>query len=195
MSEVVGALLGAERLEEFSYSSPCCFYGSLIRLSDERLELGEHHLDGIEVWTVWRQEKEMRADIPDRVSGRFSFVAPEVVEDDDIASLQSWDQALLNPCGKGDAIDGAIEDEGGNDAVATQAGQKRQRLPMTMGDFCDEWLAALTPAAGPRHVGLDPGLVDKDEPARIKPMLMGLPSHPEPSHLRAILLACHQCFF
>lgn len=113
MSEVVGAFLRAERLQEFSYSFPCCFDGSLVRLSDERLELGEHHLDGIEVWTVWRQEKEMCADIPDRVSGRLSFVAPEIVEDDDIASLQSWDQALPDPCGKGDAVDGAIEDEGG----------------------------------------------------------------------------------
>lgn len=137
----------------------------------------------------------MCADISDRVSGWFSFVAPEIVEDDDIASLQSWDQALLDPCGKSGTIDGAIEDEGGNDAVAAQAGQKRQRLPMTMRDFCDEWLAALTPAASARHVGLDPSFVDEDEAIRIKPMLMGLPSHPEPGHLRTILLACHQRFF
>jgi hypothetical protein len=26
-------------------------------------------------------------------------------------------------------------------------------------------------------------------------MLIGLPPHPEPGHLWAILLACHQCFF
>jgi hypothetical protein len=26
-------------------------------------------------------------------------------------------------------------------------------------------------------------------------MLMGLPSYPEPGHLRAVLLACHQRFF
>ncbi len=32
----------------------------------------------------------MCADISDRVSGSFSFVAPEIVEDDDIASLESW---------------------------------------------------------------------------------------------------------
>ncbi len=43
----------------------------------------------------------MCADISDRVSGLFSFVAPEIVEDDDIASLQRWDQALLDPCRKG----------------------------------------------------------------------------------------------
>lgn len=195
MSEVVGALLGAESLQEFTDASPRCFDGSFVCLSDECLELGEHHLDGIEVGAVWRQEKEVCADIPDRIAGRLSFVTSQIVEDNDIAGLQSWHQALLDPCGKGNAIDGPIEDEGGNNAVATQAGQKGQRLPMTVRNFCDERLSALTPAAGARHVGLDPGFVDEDEPVRIKPMLMGLPSHPEPGHLRAVLLACHQRFF
>ena len=57
MSEVAGALLRAESFQEFSYSSPCCFDGSLVCLSDECLELGEHHLDGIGIGAVWRQEK------------------------------------------------------------------------------------------------------------------------------------------
>jgi len=195
MSDVVGTLLRAERLQEFTYSSPCCFHGSFVRLSDERLELGEHHLDGIEVWTVWRQEEEVRADITDRIAGRLSFVTSQIVEDDDIASLQRWHQALLDPCCEGDAIDGAIKDEGGDDAVVAQAGQESQRLPMTVGNFCNERLSALTPAAGARHIGLDPGLVDEDEPLWIKPMLMGLPSFPKPGHLRAVLLARHQRFF
>ena len=127
--------------------------------------------------------------------GLLSFVASQIVKDDDIAGLQSWHQALLDPCGKGDAIDGTVEDEGGDDAVAAQAGQECQRLPMTVGYFCNEGSSALTPAASTRHVGLNPGLVDEDETVGIKPMLMGLPSHPEPSHLRAALLACHQRFF
>jgi len=40
-------------------------------------------------------------------------------------------------------------------------------------------LAALTPAAGARHVGLDPGFVDEHQAARIKSMLMGLPAASE----------------
>lgn len=64
-----------------------------------------------------------------------------------------------------------------------------------MRDFCNEGLSPLTPSAGACHIGLDPGLVDEDETVRIKPMLMGLPPHPEPGHLRAVLLACHQRFF
>ena len=70
------------------------------------------------------RKNEVCTDIPDRIAGRLSFVTSQIVEDDDIATLESWHQALPDPCGKGDAIDGAIEDEGGNDAVAAQAGQK-----------------------------------------------------------------------
>ncbi len=184
-----------ERLKELSDAFPCCFDGSFVGLSDKCLELGEHHLDRIEVWTVGRQEEETCTDLPDRIAGQLSLVACQIVEDDDIAGLEGGDQTLSNPRGKGDAVDGAIEDEGGDDAVAAQASQEGQRLPVTMRDFCDERLSPLTPAAGARHVGLDPSLVDEDQTIRIKPVLMGLPSHPEPGHLRAVLLARHQCFF
>ncbi len=118
MSEVVGALLGTERLQEFSNASPCCFNGSFVCLSDECLELCEHHLDGIEVRAVGRQEEEMCTDISDRIAGRLSLVASQIVEDDDVTGFECRDQTLPNPCGKSDAIDGTIEDEGGNDAIA-----------------------------------------------------------------------------
>lgn len=118
MSEVVGALLGTERLQEFSNASPCCFDGSFVCLSNECLELCEHHLDGIEVGAVGRQEEEMSTDVSDRIAGRLSLVASEIIEDDDVAGFECRDQTLPNPCGKSDAIDGTIEDERGNDAIA-----------------------------------------------------------------------------
>ncbi len=118
MSEVVGALLGTERLQEFSNASPCCFDGSFVCLSDECLELCEHHLDGIEVGAVGRQEEEMCTDVSDRIAGRLSLVASEIIEDDDVTGFECRDQTLPNPRGKSDAIDGTIEDERGNDAIA-----------------------------------------------------------------------------
>lgn len=124
MFEVVGAFLGAESLQEFSDAFPCCFDGSFVRLCDECLELGEHHLDGIEVGTVWRQEEEVWTDIPDHISGQFSFADSQIVENNNIADSQGWHQALLDPCGKGDAIDGTINGRRGNDAVAVQPARK-----------------------------------------------------------------------
>lgn len=62
MSEIVGAFLGSEGLQEFSDVAPCYFTGSLVCPSDGCLQLCEHHLDGIEIWAVVRQEEELRAD-------------------------------------------------------------------------------------------------------------------------------------
>lgn len=137
----------------------------------------------------------MRADIAHGVTGLSAFVASQIVEDDDIADFEGWDEALLDPCGERDPVDRAIEHEGSDNATAAQASQKGQRLPVTMRNLCDQRVSALAPAACARHVGLDPGFVDEDKPIRIKPMLVRLPAHPEPGHLRSVLLACHQCFF
>jgi hypothetical protein len=59
----------------------------------------------------------------------------------------------------------------------------------------DQRLAALTPAAGARHVGFDPGFVNKHQAVRVKSMLMGLPAASEPRHLRPVPLAGDQRFF
>ena len=57
MPDVCGAFLLREGIEEGSDTAPCFFYGSGLGLSDEGLELREHHLDRIEVGTVRRQEE------------------------------------------------------------------------------------------------------------------------------------------
>jgi hypothetical protein len=52
-----------------------------------------------------------------------------------------------------------------------------------------------TPAPQRGHVGLDPSLIDEDEPARIEP---GLPGSPAPAPTRdvgASLFEGEQCFF
>lgn len=122
-------------------------------------------------------------------------MAAEIVEDDDIAGTESWCQALLDPSGEGNAVDRAIEHEGCDDAVVTQPGEEGQRLPMAMRYSGEKRLAALTPAAGARHVGFDPGFVDEHQAARIKSMLMVLPTASEARHLRPVLFAGDQRFF
>lgn len=123
----------------------------------------------------------MCADIADRITGWFSFVASQIVQDDDVAGFQGWNQALLNPCGKSDAVDGTVEHEGCDNAIAAQISQKGQRLPVNY--------------AGPLRSEALPADTNEDKLLWIKPMLMGLPPCPEPSHLRPVLLARHQCFF
>lgn len=185
----------AEGFEDFADAPPCRVDAALVGFAQQGLEFGEHHLDRIEIGAVRRQEEQMGAGIADGVARRLALVAAEIVEDDDIAGIEGWCQALLDPGGEGNAVDRAIEHEGRDDAVVAQPGEEGQRLPMAMRYSGEKRLAALTPAAGARHVGFDPGFVDEHQAARIKSMLMGLPAASEARHLRPVLLADDQRFF
>lgn len=80
-------------------------------------EFGEHHPDRIEIGAVRRQEEQMGAGIADGSARRLALVAAEIAEDDDIAGIEGWCQALLDPGGEGNSVDRAIEHEGCDDAV------------------------------------------------------------------------------
>jgi len=75
-------------LEEGPDPLPCCLDGSLVGFSEQRLELGEHLLDRVEIGAVRRQEQEMCPDLADRLADGFALVAAQIVEDDDIAGRQ-----------------------------------------------------------------------------------------------------------
>jgi len=195
MTDVCGAFVWLEAIEQGSDASPGGFDGSLVGFSDEGLELGEHHLDWIEVRTVWRQEQEARTDVTDGLAGFLSLVASQIVEDDDIALGEGGNQGLLDPGREGGAVDRSVQDQGGYDAIVPQPGQEGERLPMAMGHLGQIRQTARAPAAGAGHVGFHPGLIDEDQTSGINPVLMGLPARPEPGQLRSILLLGHQRFF
>ena len=47
----------AEGFEDFAEASPCRVDATLVGLAQQGLEFGEHHLDGIEIGAVGRQEE------------------------------------------------------------------------------------------------------------------------------------------
>jgi hypothetical protein len=103
--------------------------GSGSGFSQERFELGEHLLDGIEVGRVFWQEDEPGSGGSDRLSHRLSFVRAEIVENDDVARLEGRKEELLDIGQKAFAIDGAVEQAGRFDAVVAQGGQEGRGLP------------------------------------------------------------------
>ena len=189
------ALIWRECVEEVSYSPPCGFYGSFVGLSEQCLEFGEDHFDGVQVGRVRRQEEQMRARVADELAGGLAFVAAEIVGNHDVTGREGRDEALVDPSGEAVAADWPVEHEGGHDAVMTQPGQERQGLPVTVRDMGRQARAAQAPATGPRHVGLDPCFIQKYQTLGIKSMLVLLPALPEPRHLRAQLFAGHHGFF
>ena len=76
VSDECGSFVRWECVQEGSNPSPCFLDGSCLGLADERLELGEHHLDRVEIGTVWRQEEEMGTGVSDCLSGGGAFLTP-----------------------------------------------------------------------------------------------------------------------
>jgi hypothetical protein len=66
---------------------------------------------------------------------------------------------------------------------------------VTVRDHAGEPLAARAPAADRRHIGLDPGLVDEDQPSRIEAALIFLPLSPPARDVRTALFAWQNGFF
>ena len=195
MGQISGAFGWRELVEELADASPCGLDGSLIRLSEQGFELGEDLLDRIEVRTVWGQEQEMGAHGADSSAGGLSFVASQIVEDDDVAGLERRNQVLLDPGRESAAIDRSIEHQRCDDPIAAQTRQKGQRLPVAERHLAHQGLTARRPAGQPGHVGLDPGLIDEHQPTGVKAVLMRLPAASQPGYPRPILLGRHQRFF
>ncbi len=57
MPEIGGAFVRAEGFENFAEAPPCRVDATLVGLAQQGLEFGEHHLDGIEIGAVGRQEE------------------------------------------------------------------------------------------------------------------------------------------
>ena len=115
--------------------------------------------------------------------------------DSGIPKLERRQQNPLDIDPEAFAVDRAVKDEGGGDAVMTKRRHEGHRSPVPMWDFGVERQAAAIPAMASRHVGLGPGLVDKDQPRGFYPRLIFLPPQ-APSHdIRAIPLSSVHGFF
>ena len=146
--------------------------GALLSGAHPVLDLGEGLLDRIEVGRVWRQ-------IPEPCAGRFDqaaqgsrLVAAEIVHNDDVARLKLRNEDLLNIGAEAFAVDGTIEQARRGEAVAAQGAKEGQRPPVAVWREAPHPLAFWPPSAQWGHVGLDPGLVDKDQASGIE---LGLP--------------------
>lgn len=159
------------------------------------LELGKDLLDRIEVWAVGRQEEQVCACGPDGAAHGVSLVAAEIVENHDVAFGEGRHEDFLDIEGEEFAIDRPVDDPGRIDPVAAQGGDEGQGFPVAVWDRCSEALAARRPAPECRHIRLDPGFIEKDQPAGFDPLLVGLPAQPLAGNVRSRLLSRQNRFF
>jgi hypothetical protein len=83
-------------------------------------ELCEDLLDGIEIGAVGRQEENSCAGGADQAADARALMGAEVVEDDDVAFFECWDESLLDISDETLAVDGALDNEWRIDPVASQ---------------------------------------------------------------------------
>jgi hypothetical protein len=163
--------------------------GSSVGLAQQGLELGEHHLDGVEVGAIRRQEQQVRAGVTNGSPNRATFVAAKIVENDDVARAQRRDQELLHPSQEQLAVDRAVKDARRHDTLGAQAGDERHRRPTRMRSCGHQASATPCPTMGARHIRLCPGLVDEHQPAGRDQSLIAPPEQPLTGNVSAILLA------
>ena len=92
-------------------------------------------------------------------------------------------------------VDRTIKHPGCLDTIVAQRANEGHGLPMSMRHMGDQPLAARTPAAQRRHVGLDPGFVDEDKAARVDPGAIMVPSPASACYVRPDLLGGQNGFF
>jgi len=124
----------------------------------------------------------------DRLAHARYFVRPEVVHDDDVAVDEGRRQDRLDVSAEDDAIDVAVDDEGGGDAVVAERGDEGRGFPVAVRHGGAQPLTARAAAAGACHVGCGPGLVDEQQPCRVQAWLPLAPGVPCGGNVGALLL-------
>lgn len=169
--------------------------GALVSLAEQGLELGEHHLDRVQVGAVGRQEEQVSPRGTDGAADGDTLVAAQVVEHDDVTWLERRDEELLDPGEEDHAVDGAIDDAGGLDSIRPQRGKERHSLPVAVRHAGHQALSKGCAAMGSGHVGLGPGLVHKDEAGGGKAALVAAPALTLGGDVGPMLFGGVQAFF
>jgi hypothetical protein len=193
--DVFGAFLRCEAFEQGADALPSCFDCSLGGFSEQRFQLGEHLLDGIEIGTIRRQEEKPGPDRADGPSHGVALVTAEIVHDDDVAGLERRHEELLDIGFEAFAIDRSIKDARCVDPVVPQGRKECKCLPMPVRRLSAQALPSRPPAMGADHVGFCPGLINEDEAGGINLSLMPFPACPSARDVGPVLLGRQQRFF
>lgn len=194
MPEVIGAFFGSEEFEGATDELPESVDGSGLELPQQLLELGESHLDRVEIGAVGRQEQEAGAGFGDETRRLIVLMARQIVEDYRVALAQNGYENLLDIGEEALGVDRSVEHKGRNQSLAGEARKKRRRLPMAVRSMADGASADVGPSVTTRHRGRRPGLVQENQPA-VEALLRAPPRLPALSDVGTILFAGAHGFF
>jgi hypothetical protein len=147
------------------------------------------------VGAIGWQEDKPGAGGADGGSDGVALVRAEIVHDDNVAGSQRWHQQLLDIGPEALTVDRSVDDAGRRDPVVPEGRKEGHRALMAVRDLSPEGSAPSPPAMGSGHVGLCPGLIDKDKTGRIDFRLVPSPPGAAARDVRTILLGREHGFF
>src|SRR3954462_12952128 len=196
--EEVPAFVGAEQGADVAQGGPERLERARSRAAQERFDLGERHLDGVQIGRVLREEQEPGAPRLERLCGAGALVDREIVRDHDVAGPKGRGELGLDIGVERRAIHGAIHHPRGGEPVTPECSDEGLSAPAAERRRSAQALSATAAPAQPRHLGVDRGLVDEHQACRLKPHAGLTPFDPLPSSLPdigAFALRRHQLFF
>jgi len=158
------------------------------------LELGESHLDGVQVWRVLRQEEHPGAATAQHCLCLGAHMDGQVVENDDIAFGKGGGQLGFDIGIEGFTVDGAIDDPRCCQPVRTQSRDEGLGAPPSGRNAGFEALSAARPATQPCHLRGDRRFIDEHQSPWLTAHARLASGDPKPSpfsDVGAIALRCH----
>jgi hypothetical protein len=122
-------------------------------------------------------------------------VRAEIVENDDVARPQSWDEDLVDVEAEGLAVDRAVDQPRCGEAIMAQGSEEGHCRPAAVRHLGGQALTARSPAPERGHVGLGAGLVDEDQASGIDAALIGAPLLPSAGYVRPVAFAGDERLF
>ena len=161
--EVVAALGWRECVEQRSDHVPEFVTGTRCSLSQQRLQLGEHLLDRVEIRTVGWKIQNAWPGGSDCLGNAGDLVRAEIIHHHDITWSERRCKELLDISAKRLAGHRSIKDERGNKTSGAKPCHKGRGVPVPVRRGIDQALPARMPAVVSHHAGAGPGLIDKHE--------------------------------
>jgi len=164
--EEVTAFCDREEIADSTQSVRDSIKGACCAFSQQGLELGKGHFDGIEVRGIGRQEEEPRASCVDQFFGSLTFVEGDIVEDHDVAGRERRGELGFDPCFEDASVHRRIDDPGCCQTMTAQACDEGLGLPGAERCMGAVPLSPWRPSGSLCQFGVGRGLIDKDQPCQ-----------------------------
>jgi hypothetical protein len=169
--------------------------GARARRAEPGLQLGEGHLDRVEVGTVRRQEAEAGADAFNRGLDARLLVQGEIVEDHDVAGTQRRDEHLFDVGEEGGIVQRPVEDGWRVEPITAQGGHYGLGLPMPARRVVAQPYPARTASIPAEEIRGDARFVDEDVARGVVQRQRGAPAAPGGRDIRPALFIGVNGFF